>query len=200
MKTALLKALATCLAAAGHAASWWPLIAMAIGGVVGAYGAYQVPEHYRAQGRKQCQQAVSASTTQTVVKQAAEAASEVASQVAHATSTGTAFERSRTGINAHFNRLATEARHAPSSPADSCVLPADRLRLWESANDGSDHATTDDQGATTGQPGAATSAAATTGIGPDGRPGSQPPGGGAVVPPAGSTALQPPRLFGDRAQ
>lgn len=200
MKTGAIKAIATGVAAVQNAASWWPLIVMACAGLVGAYGAYKVPEHYRAEGRKQCQQAVSSTTTQTVITQAAQAASDVASQVSRATTTGTAYERSRTGINSHFQRLATEARHAPSSPADSCVLPADRLRLWESANDGRDHATTTDQGAAAAQPGATATAPATAHLGPDARPGSQPQGSGSGLPPVGITALQPARLSGDRAQ
>jgi hypothetical protein len=157
----------------------------------------RIPEHYRAQGRGECQQAVTRKTLQVVSERASAVATKASEDMAHAQATGTKFERARNRIDTHFQRLETEARHAPPSSVDLCELPPARLRLWQSANDGSSGAgTAADPGAATAQPAAAATAAAPASDRPHAGPGSQPPRGGQGLSPTGGAALRAADLPG----
>jgi hypothetical protein len=137
------------------------------------HGISRIPEHYKAIGRTECQQATNGTAAKAIAAQAASTAAQAASDVARASTTGQAFEQSRARINTHYARLATEARHDPISSIDSstCTLPPDSA-----------------------------AAATPASLGPDGRPGGQPPGRGPGLPPAGQPALQPARVPGGRPQ
>lgn len=182
------------LASVPHIALIWVMVA----GIWLAYhGISRIPEHYIAIGRTQCQAATNAASTKAVTQQAADVASSAASAISRATTTGHTAESSRARINAHFTRLATEARHDPIDPVDSCVLPADRLRRWADANRGDSAASAPDQGATTAQPDHSASAPATTRFWPHIRLGGEPSGRRPGLSPAGQPALQPARVPGD---
>jgi hypothetical protein len=107
--------------------------------------------------------------------------------IARSQASGAAREVQRERIDARFRQLDRKAAHAAPDPVDACVLPAERLRDWNAANAGASA----DLGATAEQPDDAASNAASSSLGPDARPGGQPPGGGAPLSPAGQPALPP---------
>lgn len=117
---------------------------------------------------------------------------ETRATIARANKAGHAREQGRQAIDTFFQQLDREARDAPSSAADSYVLPDDRLRLWRQANAGGP-----DTGAAAGQPhdGAASSAAAADRANPG--PGGEPPGSGPGVSPARDADVQPAGLPAD---
>jgi hypothetical protein len=160
-------------------------------------GLSRMPEHYRAQGRAECQQAVTRTTLQVVTEGASAVATKASEDIARSQATGNTFESARGRIAAHFQRLETEARHAPPSPSDQCELPAARLRLWQSANDGSSGPAADaDQGASAAQPAAVAASAAPASLWPHAGSGSQPPRGGPGLSPTGGAALRAAALPG----
>jgi hypothetical protein len=177
-------------------------IVLALLVLVGVWLAYKgisrVPEHYKAIGRLECQQATNGTAAKGLVQQAASVASAANAEITRATNTGHAFESSRSRITSHYQRLDQEARHAPTDPVDSCVLPPDRLRIWTDANDGGSAAAAADQGAAASQPHDSASAATPASVWPHARPGTEPQGRGQGLPPAGQPALQPTRVPGDR--
>jgi hypothetical protein len=191
--------------AVGAATAWWSkamptvlLLSVVFAGLWAAWqGVKRIPEHYKAIGRLECSQAVSSATATAVASQASGVISQAASQVAHAQATGTKAERKRSRINAHFNRLNEEARHDTPDPVDACVLPPDRLRRWAAANAG-DGASTSRSAASAAatQPHHGTPTASGPGIGPDEGSGSQSPGRGPRVSPAGQPALPPTEVHG----
>jgi hypothetical protein len=105
---------------------------------------------------------------------------------------GRAREADSAHVDAFFNRLAEEARHVPTDPVDSCVLPDERLRLWADANAGAF-----DPGATASERDSAASAPAAAELWPDARLGGQPPGGGQGLSPARQPALPAAAAPGD---
>lgn len=163
-------------------------------------GISRIPEHYKAIGRLECQQATSSQTAKSIAHQATEVVSQAASDVSRAQAAGAQTERTRNRINAHFTRLAEEARHDPIDPVDSCVLPAVRLRRWESANAGDSGSTASVEGAPASQPDSATAASASTGLRSDLGPGSESQGSRPGLSPAGQPALQPAQVHGDSAR
>lgn len=162
-------------------------------------GATSIPEHYKAIGRAECREASANKTIDMVSTGASAVAAKASEDIARSHQTGTNYERARSRINAHYQRLETEARHAPPAPADQCVLPADRLSLWKSANDGPGNATAEHQSSASGQHHSATRTAAPAELGPAARPGSEPSGSREGLPPTRGQAVQPAAVPGDRA-
>jgi len=156
----------------------------------------RIPEHYRAEGRTECQQASTRKSLQVVTEGAQAVATKASADITRGQAAGASFEGARTRIQRHFQRLENEARHAPPSPVDQCELPAARLRLWIAANAGPGDTTGTDQGAPASQSAAAAEAAAGTPVGADARPGSQPPAGGADVSRTGGAAVRAAELPG----
>ncbi len=156
----------------------------------------RIPEHYKAQGRTECQQAVTRKTLQVVTEGASAVATKASADITHAQAVGTKFERARARIDTHFQRLETEARHAPPTPVDQCELPPARLSLWQSANDGRGASASAHQGAAAPQPAAAASAAAPASVWPHAGPGGQPPRSGQGLSPTGGAALRAADLPG----
>lgn len=160
-------------------------------------GITAVPEHYKAIGRSECREATANKSVELVSSGASAVAAKASEDIARSQQSGTNYERARARINSHYQRLDTEARHAPSSPADQCALPADRLRLWKSANDGPGTASAEHQGATSAQPHSATGGAAPADIGAPARSGGEPSGSREGVPPTRGPAVQPAAVPGD---
>lgn len=116
-------------------------------------------------GQLVCREASAQATVLAVAEGASQAANKTAAQIAKAASEGAAHERERVRIVNHYIKLEEEARNAPPDPVDSCVLPADRLRIWTAANRGPHPAPAGAEGAAAGQPDQAASAAAHAGVG-----------------------------------
>ena len=104
---------------------------------------------------------------------------ETTKDIQRSQSTGAARESGRRALDALFDQLAKEAHDAPTDPIDTAVLPADRLRLWNAANDAGTGAS-----APTAEPDSAAPATAASSFWPRTRLGGQPPPGSPAIPPA----------------
>lgn len=160
-------------------------------------GITSIPEHYKAIGRSECREAAANKSIELVSSGASAVAAKASQDIARSQQSGTRYEQARSRINHHYQRLETEARHAPSTPADQCVLSADRLRLWKSANDGLGFSASEHPGTTSSEPHSATRVAAPTDIGSADRPGGQPSGSGEGLPPTSGATVQPAAVPGD---
>lgn len=111
---------------------------------------------------------------------------------------GAQHEASRTALDTLFDQLDKEARHeaAQSQTAadgDLCVLPAERLRLWQAANAGLRARL---ENPSTSEPSASAPSAATGLQWPPRGFGIQPPGGGQSLSPARQPNVQSAPVFG----
>jgi hypothetical protein len=172
----------------------WALMALALSMI--GYVLVKLPAHYKAIGRAECQAAVNAKSAQTVAQATSQVIDQAKQDISRAQQSGTAFERAHTRIQRHFNALEERAAHEAPSPVDQCELPAARLRLWKSANDGRGHDTAADQGATAPEPDGSAPAAASAPVWPHAGPGSQPPQGGTGVPRTRGAALRATEIPG----
>jgi hypothetical protein len=162
------------------------------------------PDQARADGRAHgvatCTAANATAAVSQVVAGAASTAAKAASDIDRADKAGRAFEGARTRISSIYQRLDNEARHDTPDPIDRCVLPAERLRRWSAANAGPVPATTGpDQGAAASRADRTAPATPAADLGPDPRPGSQPPSGGPGLPPDGGPTLRLATSLGVRA-
>ncbi len=162
-------------------------------------GIAAIPEHYKDIGRAECREASANKTIEMVSTGASAVAAKASEDIARSHQSGTTYERARSRINAHYQRLETEARHASHTPADQCVLPADRLSLWKSANDGPSAAAPEHQSPAASQHHSAARPVAPTDNGPASRPGAEPSGSREGLPPTRGQAVQPAAVPGDRA-
>ncbi len=154
------------------------LLLLAFAGL--AYGAYALLQSGVKQGELQC----TARQLKAVVVAEGIGKKETAKDIARSQSTGSARESGRRALDALFDQLAKEAHDAPTDPIDTAVLPADRLRLWNAANDGGTLAS-----APTAQPDSAAPAAAPSPFWPSARFGGQPPPSGPAIPPTSPAAV-----------
>lgn len=145
-----------------------------------AYGAYTLRQSGVKQGELQCTER----QLQAVVVAEGIGKKETAKNIERSQATGSARESGRRALDALYDQLDKEARDAPTDPSDACVLPADRLRLWNAANDGATGAS-----APAAQPDRSTPAAAARPFWQGARLGGQPPPGGPAIPPASAAAV-----------
>lgn len=151
--------------------------------VAAAAAGYWRGVHQGAINCKAGQMAAVQQAQQTVATTAVEA-------IALTVTTGRQHEAKRAAITRQFETLTTQAAHDKPMPVDDCVLPAERLQRWADANAGAA-----DTGAAPGQPDNPAAPAATARVGPDARPGGQPPPSGPGLPPAGQPDVQPADVF-----
>lgn len=142
----------------------------------------------RAQERLNCE----AVQNQAQLKSQGQVITKAGADIKRADTVGRAREADSAHVDAFFNRLAEEAHHAPTDAVDSCVLPAERLRLWAAANAGAF-----DYGAAAGQRDGTASSAAAAALWPGARLGGQPPGGGQGLSPARQPVLPAAAAPGD---
>ena len=109
---------------------------------------------------------------------------ETAKDIKRSQATGAARESGRRALDTLFDQLAKEANDAPTDPIDTAVLPADRLRLWNAANDGGTLAS-----APAAEPDDSAPAPAPSPFWPRARLGGQPPPSGPAIPPASPAAV-----------
>jgi hypothetical protein len=145
-----------------------------------AYGAYALRQSGIKQGELQC----AARQLKAVVAAEDKGKKETTKDIARSQSTGAARESGRRALDALFDQLAKEAHDAPTDPIDTAVLPADRLRLWNAANDGGTGAS-----APTAEPDSAAPATAPSPFWAGARLGGQPPPSGPAIPPASPAAV-----------
>lgn len=183
----------------------WFGVAAFLGGVVLYLLLVVLPDQAEQRGQQTGQLTyVAAGASAAAAHTASQAASGVAIanlQIQQATSDGLMHERVRTRIQIIYRTLDKEAIHASNPPElAACVLPADRLRIWQSANLGpTDAGDSEGQGGTAGQsaaPAASSSAASDRAAG---RPGVEPSGRGASLPSTGSANVRAAQTSGDRA-
>jgi len=125
-------------------------------------------------------------TTQTIAAQQTQATLD------RAQSTGRKQETARVRINTFFEELDRQAKElshetVPTTTErsiDSCVLPADRLRLWQAANRGSNLTDSSNQGSPAREFDASAASVATTRLRANSGLGIKPQGGGEGVSPA----------------
>lgn len=145
-----------------------------------AYGAYALHRAGVKAGDLQC----TARQLQVVVAAEDKGKKDTAKNILRSTATGSARESGRRALDALYDQLDKEAHDAPTDPADACVLPTDRLRLWNAANDGATGA-----GAAATQPDHSAPAAAARPFWQGARLGGQPPPGSAAIPPVSPAAV-----------
>jgi hypothetical protein len=167
-------------------------------------------EQGQAIGSAMCLSQVTAQSAQAsasaVVAAAASVASQAQTEIQRAATTGQAYEAKRQRIATHFSTLETDARHEPTQadPADLCILPDQRLRLWRAANAGPDAGGASafgsaDQSAAPAQPGDTASAAAPARFWPHVRLGGQSPTSGPGLSPVGRADVPVAELPGSAA-
>ena len=145
-----------------------------------AYGAYTLHSAGVKAGDLQC----TARQLTAVVATQEKGKKETAKDIQRGQSTGAARESGRRALDALFDQLAKEAHDAPTDPIDTAVLPADRLRLWNAANDGGTLA-----GAPAAEPDDSAPAPSASPFWPGARLGGQPPPSSPAIPPASPATL-----------
>lgn len=145
-----------------------------------AYGAYALRQSGVKQGELQC----TARQLKAVVVAEGIGKKETAKDIKRSQSTGAARVSGRRALDALFDQLAKEAHDAPTDPIDTAVLPADRLRLWNAANDGGTLASTP-----AAEPDDSAPASAASPFWPRARLGGQPPPSSPAIPPASPAAV-----------
>lgn len=154
------------------------LVLLALAGA--GYGLYALHSAGVKQGELQCGER----HLQAVVTTEAASKKETRADIVRSQRTGAAREQGRRALDALFEQLNQEAHDAPADPVDTCVLPADRLLIWNAANAGGTGAS-----APAAQPDSTPLAAATGSFWPSARLGSQPPPGGSAIPPTSPAAM-----------
>jgi hypothetical protein len=144
----------------------------------------------RSDGKAACQAAQTKTTAKAVTKQRVKTQADIN----RGARTGAQHEANQVALDTFFDHLAQEQTHAPSDPVDGCVLPADRLRLWNAANAGPQRAAED---AAAAEPDGAATPVATSSLRRDARLGGEPPRGGEGLPPAGIADLWAARVPAD---
>lgn len=143
-------------------------------------------------GKQQCEAAQAKANTKAQTR----ANKKAKADLKRAQTVGHAQEQDRAAIDEFFTALAKESLNEAADPVDSCVLPDARLRRWNAANAG--RVDSADQGGAAGQPDPSAGEVA-QGVDREGaRLGDQPPGGDALIPPAGHPDVQPAEIPGDQ--
>jgi hypothetical protein len=157
-----------------------------------------VMQSSRATGYTVCAVAAASQAVTATAQAASQAATQAQADITRGNQAAATNERAQVRIVTLYRTIESEARHAAPAPVDRCVLPDERLRIWQAANAGPVGPTDPaDQSGPASQPDPAASTPEPTQLGADARPGNQPPVGRPDLPPTRGQVLQPAALPGD---
>lgn len=184
-------------------------IAGALGGAYAIYHAYNnvLQTQFNA-GLKAGKAACETAHQQAISQARADAITQAQDRLTQQQQHGERAEQRRSRIHNHFDQLGAQLAAAHQQTGDpyasaidggTCVLPAERLRIWQAANRGHASGAAADHGATAIQPAGSAPTPAATDQRANAHAGAQPSGDGAHVSPTGGATLRPAAMAASRA-